>query len=266
MGYGPPQVVESQPRQALPYGLFSVLDFRNASDPHWANGIEWESMTCAPASGIEDPDCETFLPEDEGGGGFEKFFTSVVRGSAVGFTVYGSDTCGIPGASAFRDAEENATAHLLTREEGQAEAAVWRRLASQATDVHPSGAVSPSRALGLLEKWMGGVYGSLGVIHADREAATMLDTHLEREGSRLVTEIGTPFVAGGGYPGTSPAGAATPDVAWMFASPALFGYRGEVFSERVIDQRNNDVYALAERQYVVGFDPCGVAAVRMTLA
>lgn len=258
MGYGPPQVVEAQPRQSLPFGLFSVLQLRESSDPHWANGITWEAMSCTPAEGIDDPNCETEI---------EKHFDgSVEIGKATPFAVVATDKCGTPGSRAFIEGEENATAKLLAREEAQAELKVWARLAAGATDLNPAGALDPAHALAALEGWMGGTYGSLGVIHADRQVASLFGRRVASTGARLLTRIGTPVSAGAGYPGTAPDGTApAAGEAWIFASPALFGYRGAVFTSHALDTRKNDHYAVAERQYVVGFDPCGVGAVRVDL-
>lgn len=256
MSFGPPQVVEGQPRVGLPFGLFSVLSLREASDPHWANGIEWETMTCSPASAILDADCDTNI---------DKFFNGNGEiGEAAGFTVYGSHKCGTPGGRVDLAADEFATAHLLAREEAQAETSVWAQMAAQATDLNAAGALPADEALALLEGWMGSVYGSLGAIHGSRQAVSLFDNAVRANGSRLLTRIGTPVVAGGGYPGTSPAGAApAAGETWVFASPALFGYRGTIMGHQALDRNNNDMYALAERNYVVGFDPCGVGAVRM---
>jgi hypothetical protein len=119
-----------------------------------------------------------------------------------------------------------------------------------------------------LEKWIGQVYGSLGAIHADRGAVSLWATNgaVKGSGSRLLTTVGTPVSAGGGYPGTSPAGAdPAAGETWVFASPAMFGYRGPVQSTYALDRGVNNALAIAERNYVVGFDPCGVGAVRMTI-
>ena len=124
--------------------------------------------------------------------------------------------------------------------------------------------------LAALEGWLGSVYGSLGVIHADREAASLLPD-VEKTGARLLTKLGTPVSAGGGYPGTAPTPLDQPapdrveGERWLYASPALFGYRGSVFTDSALDRAKNDHYAVATRLYVVGHDPCGVAAVRMTI-
>jgi hypothetical protein len=370
MSYAPPKDVEALPRAGLPFGLFSVVAFRESSDGHVFNGIQWRAMDCGPVSAVENPGCSTFGP-----GATEKDFSpALVPGEAESFLVYGTDKCGAS-ARQLQEGEENATARLLAREEAQAEAAVWRRLAAVAEDLHPSGPLSPARALATLERWLGSQYGSLGAIHGDRGAVTLLDTLVAPQGSRLVSKVGTPVVAGAGYPGTglivdevqrvtvtdtsdevtSPSGTFTltlmgrttapiafdataadvrdavqalflaedgttdievtatggplpgsvdltfdgpyvglplttangsgltnagvavtavteggdpapvADEAWLIASPALFGYRGPVLAASALDQGNNDHYAIAERQYVVGFDPCGVGAVRMDL-
>jgi hypothetical protein len=262
MGYGFAQVVEAQPRVGLPFGLFSVLALRESGDPHWANGITWEAVSCDPVTGYDDwqvdPDCETEM-------------TKVFRGSggvgeALPFTAVGSYKCGAPGGPAFQQGEEFATADLLAHEQSQVEAFLWSRLAAQATDVHASGALDPYQALAALEDWIGTNYGSAGVIHGRRGAVSLFGERVEPSGSRLLTNLSTTVVAGGGYPGTSPAGAAAgAGETWVFASPSLFGYRGQVFTNAALDRTKNDHYALAERQYVVGFDPCGVGAVRMNI-
>lgn len=258
MAYGPPQLVEGQPRVGLPFGLFSVLSLRGSENPHWANGIEWEAMTCAPASGLSGYSCENPV---------EKFFRrGIETGKADPFVVYGSSLCGTPGGRATQEGEERATAHLLAREEGQAEAHVWGILAQDAEDQNTGGALTPEKALAVLEGWFGESYGSLGVIHGSRRAISLLGSSVKATGSRLFTRLGTPVSAGGGYPGTGPDGQPRPaGEEWLFASPALFGYRGTVFSSNALDTRHNDYYSLSEREYVIGFDPCGVAAVRMTV-
>jgi hypothetical protein len=262
MGYGPKQVVEAQPRVGLPYGLFSVVALRESGDPHWANGITWESVSCAPVTGFSawqaDPTCNTDMQKVfRGSGG---------RGEAVPFTAVGSYKCGAPGGPAFEQGEEFATADLLAHEQAQVEAFLWSRFTAVATDINSGGALNPAQALAALENWMGTRYGSLGVIHGSRGAIGALDQKVVAAGSRLRTNIGTPVVAGSGYPGTGPGGSApAAGQTWLMASPALFGYQGASFTTAVLDQTKNDHYALAERQYVVGFDPCGVAAVRMTI-
>jgi hypothetical protein len=259
MSYGPALPVEGQPRQNLPYGLFSALNLRESSDPHWKMGITWRGLTCSPASAISDPDCETEI---------DKFFReSGVDGEATPFVVYGSSLCGTPGGRSFETAQEEATAHLLAGEQTQAEFQVWTRLLAASTGL-PGSAVSPEVGLARLEAWLGYAWGSAGVIHAPREVASLLDNNLETKSDRLLTNLGTPVIAGAGY-SLYQAGDA-PATRVMLASPPLFGYRGGIFdsSQRpgdLLDRGRNDLYAVAEREYVVGFDPCGVAAIEVTI-
>ena len=57
----PPQVVNGAARAPLPYGLFSILGFRGGEE-RWENGVIFESLSCDPAGGIGEPDCEPNAP------------------------------------------------------------------------------------------------------------------------------------------------------------------------------------------------------------
>ena len=50
----------------------------------------------------------------------------------------------------------------------------------------------------------------------------------------------------------------------VYATPALLGYRSDVFpgaepTSAGFDRAANDLFAVAERTYVIGYDPCGTA-------
>lgn len=268
MSYAPPTVVEGVARQPLPGGLLSVLTPRGGADAHWQNGIEWETLGCAPVSGIGDPSCD---PEEPTTGLPKQFQDSGDLGEASPFTVYGSYKCN-PVGHTIEYAQDRATEHLLAREEARVEQAIWtgdldnQGFAEGAVNAG-SAAVSVRRAIAQLEGWIGRNYGSLGVIHMTREAAFIAAAgdELTLKNGKLYTSLGTPVVAGAGYPGTgptgqSPAGGQT----YMYATPALVGYRSEVFPGSTppsagLDRSKNDLYAVAERTYVVGWDPCGTA-------
>lgn len=276
-----PQNVEGPRREPLPYGLFSVVDLPNPERTNWqGDGIQWEGISCAPASGLQivcEPGEDTI--------GFPKDFFSLMNvGQAAPFVVYGSSLC-LP--TRLEEGQDQATQHLLTREEARAEQAFWTGdLGNYPSLEHPNpedqaevavtlggGIVTPEVAIALLEDWIATNYGSLGVIHVTRGAATILvaESVVDSKNGRLYTELGTPVVAGAGYPGTSPAGAApAAGTTWAYASPAIFGYRSEVFpaSERLgdlLDRDTNNFYAVAERTYILGFDDCGTAAVNFAL-
>src|SRR3546814_20041570 len=71
-------------------------------------------------------------------------------------------------------------------------------------------------------------YGSLGTIHMPRYVASILlgEMLLEVRGTRLYTRLGTPVIAGAGYPEASTSGAAG---GWIVAVPAFLLYRSEIF-------------------------------------
>lgn len=258
MNFAPALVVDPQPRAALPFGIFSVLSPRPEGDGRWQNGIEWESLTCEPAGGIG----EVFCDPDEGTttGLPKEFVGGNNRGEASPFTVYGTYSCTPVGRPSIEYAQERATEHLLAREEGRVEQALWT--GDLGNGGFADGAESVGTGLTLvgavaaLEGWLGRSYGSLGVLHMTRELAltALTDGVLEVKGNRLQTKLGTPVVAGSGYPESSE----------IYATPALLGYRSEIFpgatpTSAGFDRETNDLYAVAERTYVIGYDPCGSA-------
>jgi len=274
----PAALVTGAPRVALPYGLFSTFTFRPGGD-RWEAGVSFETLTCDEAGGIGSAQCDPMptvgLPKDLGPnvGGV---------GEATPFTVYGHWSCQPVGYTPAT-AQGLATDHLLAREEGRVERAFWTGdlgnepyLADEdETTVLAGGtAVSIVSALSMLEDYVAGNYGSQGVIHMTRglamEAAAM--NLLLVVGGRLTTILGTPVAAGGGYPGSAPDG--TPPgngKSWAYVSPAVFGYRSEVFNSSstpgdLFDRGHNVLTAIAERTYLLGYDPCGVAGVQVDTA
>jgi hypothetical protein len=265
------QVVEGITRQPLGYGLLSVLTPRSTADEHWQNeGVQWEALTCAPASGIGQPDCE---PDEQGrttAVGLPKFTDPESgMGEATPFSVYGSHSC-TPVGHTVQYVQDRATEHLMAREEARAERALWtgdlgnNNFTEDAVVVTNPQDGSIKHALMALENWLGQVYGSRGVIHMPRALALLglEDGALEIKGSTLQTELGTPVVAGAGYP------ASENGATWAYATPALLGYRSEVFpaaspAAAGFSRATNDMSAVSERTYLVGWDPCGTAGVEV---
>lgn len=279
MPVAPAALVVGATRQPLPFGLFSHVTPRPAGD-RWESGVTWETISCDPIGGLGSPDCL-----DDGPGtvlGLPKTLTANggTDGLATPFTVYGHFTCSPVGFTPAV-AQDRAASHLAVREEARVEQALWTGDLGNApafdtapTDLTGATAVLVATALGLLEEHIASAYGSLGMIHLTRAAAlaAIADDQVEVRANRLYTRLGTPVVAGAGYPGTGPAGAAvTPGEAWAFVTPLLFGYRSEVFSSTAVpgdllDRSTNDLHAVAERTYLMGFDPCGVGAALMSVA
>jgi hypothetical protein len=265
MAFAPATVVDPIARSALPYGLFSALAPRPAGDLRWTNGVVWEPLTCDPASGIGDPECEE--PEDQtvAIGLPKQFPPGAGVDDASSFAVYGSYVC-TPTGHTVEWARDRATEHLLAREEARVEQALWTGdLGNEpnfSTGTLQTGAAVPiAVAIAMAEQDIAENYGSLGVIHMSRGIAqrALSERALVTVGTRLFTMLGTPVIAGAGYPEASPIDG-TPGL-YIVASPALMLYRSEIFypSDRpgdLLDRGQNNLHAVAERNYLLGFDEC----------
>lgn len=255
----PPRPVAAPARTALPYGLGSVLGWRDGD--RFQTGVNWTSITCDPAGGRGGPHCH---PDDESVVGLPKDFDGErSEGEALPFIVYGHDSCAVGGGNTPATAQEFATNHLLAREEARAEQALWTGdLGNTPNFSGANGYAAPTdigdftdpvAALAAVESALAKGYGSLGVIHMGRGTASLLAKHLDKRGGKLYTRgLDTPVVAGAGYPEDA-----------IVGSPALFGYRGDIFTSSnragdLLDRADNTLYAIAEREYVIGFDACEV--------
>jgi hypothetical protein len=258
----PSTLVAAPVRTAMPYGLGSVLNWRTGD--RFESGVTWQSVTCDPAGGRGGPHCD---PADVIG--LPKVFDGErLIAEATPFVVYGHDSCNIIGTS-FEESQQYATDHLLAREEARAEQALWTGdLGNIPNFVGANGFPAPvtagshataPAALAAVEQGIAEEYGSLGTIHLSRRTASLLRDYLEASNGRLYTRLGTPVVAGAGYP----------DVQEIVGTPALVGWRGEAFTSSnrpgdLLDRAQNIIYAVAEREYVIGFDPCPVVKATYT--
>lgn len=259
----PAALVVGAARVPLQFGLFSVLPFRAEGSDRWLSGVQFESMTCAPAGGIGAIDCDP----DVATIGLPKEFTEGMGdgGDASPFVVYGHYTCS-PIGNSFQHAQDMADSHLFTREESRVEQALWTGDLGNTPNFAGAngygaptnlGTFAPRMALATLEGELATEYGSQGVIHMSRKTASLLGDAIETKGGRMVTRLGTPVVAGAGYGDDK-----------MVASAALFAYRSEVFASSnrpgdLLDRGTNDLFAIAERSYLVGFDSCGLLEVTL---
>lgn len=271
MGITPKAVVAGPTRQPMPYGLFSTVNFPPSGADRWESGVTWEMLSCAnPLDGVAEYQCPP--------GDVAVTFGSPGReyGEATSFTLTGKDLCSPIGRGGLEDAENRARQLLLDREEQMAETVFWTGSLSNTPHLVQGGGnsdfqpapVKPARGLMELEDAISADYGSLGVIHMTRGLALALGGFLEVRGGRLYTKVGTPVIAGSGYLRTGPAGTPAPaaGTGWVIATPAVFGYRSDIFTSSaqagdLLDRQRNDLYALAARSYLIGFDPCFVAGV-----
>lgn len=266
MSTTPPALVPGAPRAPLPYGLFSAVALREGSGDRWeGGGVQFEELGCPPSVGvIGAPSCDEEAPtlglpkEFEGG-------LPVTEASS--FTVYGSYVCS-PIGNGLEHAYSVAEQRLLTFEERAVEQRLWTGASVLATGDTPAAftGLTPistqsdlRQIIPTLEGELAEKYGSLGIIHLSRRNALLAIARgvVETKSGRLFTKLGTPVVAGSGY-----------DDSMVVATPAMFGYRSEVFRSAqaagdLLDRGQNNLYAVAERSYLIGFDDCGTTAVEV---
>lgn len=269
----------------LPYGLWDTVQHPSADGVHWQNGVTWTERCptgdttydeCLAVTGIGAPPAPAAKTAN---------VEQTTRG-ATEFTVYAEFECSPVGLA---NAEAIASDALARVEQLQVETAFWTgtaggqdivfpHLAADAEVVDGQGVVLQSvaspvvtgadivHALGALEQELAECYAGQGLIHVPRSVLpTLAAWNLITESTgRLVTTAGNVVVAGGGYTGSGPDGS-TPaaGTAWIYATGAAWGYRSDVYVSRVrdsLDRSSNTLRMLAERNYLVGFECCHLAA------
>lgn len=265
MAITPPAQVTGAPRTPLPYGLFSVVPFREGSSDRWESGVEFESIGCPGAlKGVgaldcDDPDETVGLPKTLDEGGYD-------LGEAGTFLIYEQYVCS-PIGNPLSKAEEGARARLEAREEMRVEQALSTGVFGQTPNFADTTAVtdlglaeSLKVAIATLEQTIATEYGSQGILHMSRYTATLAIEKglIESGNNRLRTKLGTPVIAGSGYAFEG-----------IYATPSMFGYRSEIFTSSnrsgdLLDQNNNNLYGIAERNYLLGIDTCGFWAITFT--
>ena len=191
-------------------------------------------------------------------------------GEALPFTVYADWLCSPVGYSPA-EAQREANLRLLKWEQTRAEQAFWTGdLLNTPNLSGANGYPAPISAgthdtvwdaLAAAELGIAQNYGGVGVLHMSVRTASLLTSKggIQSKGGRLFTDLGTPIVAGAGYP----------DVPEIIGTPAVFGYRSDIFtsSDRagdLFDRAQNNLHAIAERTYLVGFDPCPIVKATYT--
>lgn len=269
---------------SLPYGLWDSLQTPGPDGAHWQQGITWEDR--CPTGDTTYDEClavtGTGAPPEP-----PAKTANVVQESrgATPFTVYARFDCSPIGLG---DAQTVAQDALARVEQLQVEEAFWTGVAGGQAVVFPHLAADAENldgeivlqpvatpvvtgadvatALGLLEQELAECYAGQGLIHVPRSvlptlAAWNLAALVD---GRLVTTAGNLVVAGGGYSGTGPDGSAPgAGTTWVYATGAAWGYRSNVYFSQVRDSLNrssNTLQMLAERNYLIGFECCLLAA------
>jgi hypothetical protein len=154
---------------------------------------------------------------------------------------------------------------------------------SDATILNSGTALSPKRALALLEYTIGTAshFGEQGVIHATRDVVSLLASNSnmifhEAGKDHLQTFGGTPIIVGSGYSGNGPDGAtgatATATNKWIYATGTVRTYVGkiDVVNDNLsqaydVSGNANDMRIKAIRPAAVYFDTSIHLAVRVDL-
>lgn len=277
-----PQVDVIGPR---PFGLFSVAPPQTLDQPFWmAGGVNWEDDLCGD-------NVIAFLDNCPPATGFTKPANRVFNFChADPFQVMESFDCST-GGRAWRSGEafEIARRRLLVWEQYAVERTFW-------TGASANGAVNPSLAFGnedcdievedvtgaspvnaldslvILETAMHDIIPNGGVIHVPTSIISYLDNFknlIERDGG-YYTRAGNRIVAGAGYTGTGPGGAApAADTTWIYGTGPVAVYQSNMFTvpddlSQAVNRSINDITVRAERYFSVAFS-CGVFAINVEL-
>lgn len=271
MAITPLAIVTGPARAALPHGLFSVVPVRTGTTDRWESGVAFESIGCPPDApkGVGPFNCDpeegepnaVGLPKDLDEGG-------LVLGEAEPFLIYETYQCS-PIGNTLSHAQDVAQARLEAREEMRVEQALSTGAFGQTPNFADTAAVtdlgaqpSPREAIGLLEQTLATEYGAQGLLHMSRFTATILleEGVVKLNNGRLATLLGTPVVAGAGYAFEG-----------VIATPAIFGYRSDIFNSSnrpgdLLDRDNNNLFGIAERSYLLGMEECGIWSVTFPIA
>lgn len=139
-----------------------------------------------------------------------------------------------------------------------------------ATDITPTaGAVPAKVGLALLEGYAASRYSGQPTLHLPYSVGSFLaaDMTLVEQGGKFYTHLGAKVAVGAGYefPNSGPAGVETTDgTRWLYASGEVMVARSNIESFVQTDYSTNDIYALAERRYIVAVD-CFTAAIRVSV-
>lgn len=259
----------------------------------WVEQFSFEADPCAGGH-IVDP-CQMGVAADTG-----DTFTCTTVGPIQPYVVEASETVSTFGnASDERVAERNARVDrkLLAVQSKIIEAEFWSGTAAVARGWTNNQYLRNPVGLTVLgTSPVGGVFGYVdglaaleqavadgtswdrGAIHASRQ----LVTHWIHAGlvravpnpptGTLLTELGTPVIAGAGYPGTGPQGAINPNrIEWAYATPMPQVRLGEVFTlgtdddSVAVDRSTNDRTVRRGRFASVTFSPCFRAGALITM-
>jgi hypothetical protein len=263
--------------ELAPFGLFSVATVveHTAADSHWVNGFDFETTSCGVSASIM-PICapgtdDLVVVDPQGEGRFRRNMPFAVKVTdsclSIGWNVHDRKqaTLDLLDAAAQLVVETElwtgAATSVSNVDEGQ-----W--LASTNAEVLGGGAaVSVMRGLAMLERALGSCgIGARGVIHAPKDAATLLAQYAESDDDDkyLYTKSNHNYiVSGGGYTGSAPGEETRTDEGkpWIYATGPLVVHLGanELITPQLSDAfnaRNNEITWIAAKPAAVYWDGC----------
>jgi hypothetical protein len=266
-GYAPAIVLAGPLPAPLPFGLFSAATIVGGEE-RWGGGVNVTPYPDTQHLDVFDI-CSAGTDRTKNDGvddGFDQAYPFFLP-----FTVYLTDLCNARGMGrdsalddrarlAFQAIEQWAVEHEFAFGTGMPANPFLTD--SDYEDI-ASGAHSSLEALALLEKRLGDT-GKAGVIHADRAtvSAWSYGGALSVVGEKLVTYLGTPVAAGGGYAQMVPDGSANPapDQGYAFVTGPVEIRRDDSITilpgslAEALDRSQNLVTYRAERDYLVEWD------------
>lgn len=280
---------------ALPDALWEAVQHPAEEGPHWRQGVTWQEW-CGGADTTYADMCGIAVTGTGGAIPPAPALTptaGVENRGATAFTVYAGFECSLIGlpdtdqaAAALARSEAYQVSRAFWTGSAGGQDTVWPHLAADTVLDDPQGirlqtAASPlltggaddaAVAVGVLDDYLAAEYGGQGLVHVPPAALPTLRSRkllCEDDASgALLTPGGHRVVAAAGYDGSGPDGAApAAGTAWLYATGAAFGYRGDVVVRDfpgTFDRANNTVHKLASRTYLLGFE-CAHAGVPVTL-
>lgn len=289
---GPRQLVSPPTFVDRNFGLLSVVQTRyDEPESHWRNGVTFQDI-CGVAGNTYDVNCVVDqTPASKAANVTLRTF------GAQPFTVFAEVDCSPVGYSQQEQRARGVDA--LTRTEGYQVESVFATgaaggdanrvyphlyadtavtdpaninitLQCAATTVSGSVVLDIVEGIGRLEALMAACWPGQFVLHVPYILGeSLFSEYLAKiEGAQIKTYTGNLVALGAGYAGLSPSGVATPNAAWIYATPQIFAYRSapETFNFREeLDRTNNTVKTIVERTYVLGFPCCCFYAVPISV-
>jgi hypothetical protein len=262
------------------YGLFAAATGPLELPEHGrAGGLQWEQDVCGTAT-LYTAECPPTGQDTKVSAEGDDYMT------AAPFVVYAMSNC----APIGRGPEEHrrrAIARLMAGEQTAVETALWNgggvgvtpalTLAGATTVV--SAATGFAARIAALEEAFYDAYGYQGTVHVNTRAygaaaaAGLIRSpngggQLFADGGRLQTPIGSVWSFGAGYDITGPANVAPEDGSvFAFITPNVTVYRSTEVNapdpQFTFNRTTNQMYALAEREYVVGYGCPTVLAIEV---